>query len=232
LAGAHEVAVAGVRGFPYLERVPTPKSSRPAFFLTAVFTAGTFGGCSASSAVTTIESLRAAPVDPSRFLASIPFAADRSIVAEALANVEVARRAAQAVLFPLAAANAVVGAALLVFAWGLLSRREGARTMTLQLLVAQMVLETLEYVLTPHLRGQVLALASAYLDSQVRGAEAAVSPGVVEVLRAVVLRAPLVALAAGLLGRIFTIVPLARPATRAYCVAGDASNDGDGGALG
>lgn len=179
--------------------------------------------------MTTIESLRAAPVDPSRFLASIPFAADRTLVAEALANVEVARRAAQAVLFPLAAANAVVGAALLVFAWGLLSRREGARTMTLQLLAAQVVLEVLEYVLTPHLRGQVLALASAYLDSQVRGAEAAVSSGVVEVLRAVVMRAPLVVLVAGLAGRAFTILPLARPEARAYCLAaeGDAEGDGD-----
>lgn len=217
-----------MRGFPYLEHVPSPKSSRPAFFLTAVFTAGTFGGCSASGAVTTIESLRSAPVDPSRFLASIPFAADRAIVAEALANVEVARRTAQAVLFPLAAANAVVGAALLVFAWGLLSRREGARTMTLQLLVAQISLEILEYVLTPNLRGQVLALASAYLDSQVRGAEAAVSPGVVEVLRAVVVRAPLVALFAGILGRAFTIFPLARPEARAYCLAANDASDPDG----
>ena len=208
-----------MRGFPYLLRVPPTKRSRPAFFLTAVFTAGTFGGCSASSALTTIESLRAPPVDPSRFLASIPFAADRSIVAEALANVEVARRAAQSVLFPLAAANAVVGVALLVFAWGLLSRREGARTMTLQLLSVQALLEVLEYALTPQLRGQVLTLASAFLDAQVRGAEAAVSPGVVEVLRAVVVKAPLVALLSGLLGRAFAIVPLARPGARAYCLS-------------
>jgi hypothetical protein len=205
--------------------VPAPRRSRPAFFLTAVLTAGTFGGCSASGAMSTIESLRAAPMDASRFLATIPFAADRAVVAEALAEVENEKRARRPVLFPLAAANAVVGGALLVFAWGLLSRREGARTMTVQLLGAQIALEALEYALTPALRGRLLALASAYLEAQAHGAGEAVGPELLEALRAVVLRAPAIALFAAILGRALTIAPLVRAETRAFCLAAGAERD-------
>ena len=209
--------------------MPAPRRSRPAFFLAAVLTAGTFGGCTASSAVSTIESLRAAPVDASRFLATIPFAADRAAVAEALAEVENEKRASKPVLFPVAAANAVLGVALLVFAWGLLARRESARAMTVQLLGAQMAVEALEYALTPALRGRLLALASAYLEAQAHGAGDAVSPALVEGLRAVVLRAPAIALFAGLLGRAMTIAPLVRVEARAYCVAdGEDAGGGDG----
>jgi hypothetical protein len=181
--------------------------------------------------MSTIESLRAAPIDASRFLATIPFAADRTAVAEALAEVENEKRAQKPVLFPLAAANAVVGGALLVFAWGLLSRREGARTMTVQLLGAQIALETLEYALTPALRGRLLDLATAYLEAQAHGAGEAVSPALLEGLRAVVLRAPAIALFAGLLGRALTIAPLVREETRAFCVAAGAEqrDEGDGG---
>jgi len=179
--------------------------------------------------MSTIESFRAAPADTSNFLASIPFAADRVVVAEALAEVENERRASKRTLFPLAAANAVVGGALLVFAWGLLARREGARAMTVQLLGAQMALELLEYVLTPGMRAKVLALASAYLDAQVHGAGETVSPALVEAMRAVVYRAPLVMVFAALLGRAFTIAPLLRAEARAYCLAAGAhGEDGAG----
>jgi hypothetical protein len=210
--------------------VATARRARPAFFLVAALSAGTFGGCGASGALSTIENFRAAPSDPSSFLASIPYAADRTVVEGELAEVENAKRAHKHTLFPLAAANAVVGAALLIFSWGLLSRRESARAMTVQLLGAQAGLDVLEYALTPELRSRVLALASSFLDAQVHGAGEAVSPEMTSIVREVVVRAPAVLLGVGLLSRALTIAPLLRQDVRDYCLADgvDAPEDDDG----
>ena len=223
------------RESPTSKGVASPRRSRPAFFLAAVLTAGTFGGCGASGALSTIEGFRSAPSDPSSFLASIPFAADRTVVEANLAEVENAKRASKRTLFPLAAANFVVGAALLVFSWGLLSRREGARMMTVQLLGAQGGLELLEYALTPELRSRVLSLASTFLDAQVHGAGEAVGPDATEIVRELVVRAPAVLLFVSVLSRALTIAPLLRRETREYCLAAatedasDADDEGRGG---
>ena len=178
-----------------------------------------------------MESFRVAPIDATRVLGTIPFAHDRARVGEALAEVENARRTLKPRLFPLAAANAVVGVALLVFTWGLLSRRERARVMTAQLLGAQMALELIEYVVTPSLRDRVLTLASAFLDAQLHAAPEGVGPGTAEALRAVVERMPAIVLGAALIGRALTIAPLLRQETRAYCLAdgeSPAPDDSDG----
>ena len=178
-----------------------------------------------------MESFRRVSDDASGFLASIPYAADRSLVAERLAEVESTRRAHKQSLFPIAAANLVVGCAILIFSWGLLSRRDRARVMTVQLLGVQAVLDVVEYALTPELRGRVLALASSYLDAQAHAASEALSPEILEALRQIVLRAPAVGLGVGLVSHLLTAVPLLRQDVKEFCLA-SATEEADGGGSG
>jgi len=72
-----------------------------------------------------------------------------------------------------------------------------------------------------------MALATAYLEAQAHGAGDALSPALVDGLRAVVVRAPAIALFAGLFGRAMTIAPLMRAEARAYCVADGADAPGE-----
>jgi hypothetical protein len=110
-----------------------------------------------------IDIYRGAQVDVTR---DLPREDDRKTVQVAVDNMLVAMDAERPRIFPLAAAELVLGIAMFVFAAAAMTGRPGARRVLVQVVIAQAILVVLTFLLTPKLRASNIELMLAQTNAK------------------------------------------------------------------
>lgn len=135
-----------------VEAPPAGKSGRPWYLVLALLLCSGLGACGATDGFTTIEIYRGTQLDINRELGPDATQDERTALQGALDHMLEAMDAERPRLFPLAAAELVLGGAMFIFAAAAMMGRAGARKPAVQLAVAQALLAIVTFALTPKYR--------------------------------------------------------------------------------
>jgi hypothetical protein len=141
---------------------PAGKSGRPWYLVLALLICSGLGAFGATSGWETIEIYRGASVD---FTHGLGREEDRASVQAGGDRMLEAMDAERSRMFPLAAAELVLGVSMFVFAAAAMMGRGGARRILVQLTIAQTALAISTFFLAPRTRWALLELKVAQVEA-------------------------------------------------------------------
>lgn len=134
------------------------RPGRPWYLVLVLLVCSCLGAWGATEGWALIDIYRGAQVDVAR---DVTREEDRKAIQAAVDNMLVAMDAERPRIFPLAAAELVLGIAMFVFAAGAMTGRPGARRVLVQVVIAQAALVILTFLVTPKLRASNIELMLA-----------------------------------------------------------------------
>jgi hypothetical protein len=200
-----------------MSTVPPTGSARkrPWYLLVALLGAWLFGAAGMASGWDRIEFYRMSKIDPTA-ISEIADDATRANVLAAHDHYVAAMDAGRAHIFPLGVASFVLGIAMWIVAGSAMTGRRGARTILIQVLLAQAVLLGVDFFVTRDVRAREMELALVFANARQVTADKEQLAQAEKITAAIMRIAPPFVLAGQVLARGLIIIALTRPRSREF----------------